>query len=805
MDNCSFEVGIEEFISRIPALFAYIEWNGDGVVETHVATDSPDGCYGKIVENICVPSNVRLINYMETDENEIPDSYIWTSSNTILLAENEKQVFSTNASLYLRKVLWYAYETYDEVISGAVPLDELPSFVTDDSPEYVKIVKKGLDNEPIACPGEESSYTYYVKTGVYAYYMRKDIITPCTTYSYRSLISNYYKYKDIVGENNSFIKFMNNGIGLVKVDRKLLNLTDEEKYCELPDFIYLSQVRKILSEYEYYQKTSKYYKDYYLANGKSNETLFEKSQKYIKMGGDNMTNWLKQILQKSYDVANEYKCHSDNKDFSVSFNLNLMLSEHTNVFGLNDVYINEFVPGHRYYDGDLLTYNEKTYVCLLDRVDTENPDNNYEYILKTKNSNGTIIKGLFLLSNGEYHLISEDNVEHIPDSDNPPQTVFIKDYVFYQQQYYKWAANKYEPIDVISYCTGKWDEISGTYVFDNQHFVLLSEVDGYNQWYDEVNSEGDEYRFYENMTYVPSVHDYDYIKTKEGDIFEWDEEQSKYIPITPDASDTYFYKVKENTNSKLPQLRAFKNYVNSFGSVEEPDLNEDWLYYYKKNSVSGLVVETDEVGNIIKDGKEIGTICYSLHAYGNIITDIRYNSEDNTITFDYAMGGHLLAEKAGTDTDVDGNTIFYYKNFTYDENSVDGIKFSETYYCSDKTIANLGEDFEGYVNGNVRIMAKYEYEKFPFQTVSVPTPDGIRDVKGVGVVEMPSYNDLLHSKTVPVDWMTGLYFQPKLKNNLSIDRGNGASFERHVRLGEIHSMEELESYHNGGFYSIFES
>ena len=41
----------EDLISRIPGLFAYIELDDKGNSVLHKATDSPMGCYGKVIEN----------------------------------------------------------------------------------------------------------------------------------------------------------------------------------------------------------------------------------------------------------------------------------------------------------------------------------------------------------------------------------------------------------------------------------------------------------------------------------------------------------------------------------------------------------------------------------------------------------------------------------------------------------------------------------------------------------------------------------------------------------------------------------
>lgn len=53
----------EDLISRIPGLFAYIELDDKGNSVLHKATDSPMGCYGKVIEN--VKYKEKVYNYKE--------------------------------------------------------------------------------------------------------------------------------------------------------------------------------------------------------------------------------------------------------------------------------------------------------------------------------------------------------------------------------------------------------------------------------------------------------------------------------------------------------------------------------------------------------------------------------------------------------------------------------------------------------------------------------------------------------------------------------------------------------------------
>jgi hypothetical protein len=50
----------------------------------------------------------------------------------------------------------------------------------------------------------------------------------------------------------------------------------------------------------------------------------------------------------------------------------------------------------------------------------------------------------------------------------------------------------------------------------------------------------------------------------------------------------------------------------------------------------------------------------------------------------------------------------------------------------------------------------------------------------------------------------GIHFKPYVEDNVDIDRGKNAAFERHIKLGEVKTLQDLENYQNGGFFNIKE-
>ena len=68
MKTIEYKVSYEKMISRLPGLFAYLESDEFGNMSLHKATDSLDGCWGKIVENINLPSGVSLKDILHGGE-----------------------------------------------------------------------------------------------------------------------------------------------------------------------------------------------------------------------------------------------------------------------------------------------------------------------------------------------------------------------------------------------------------------------------------------------------------------------------------------------------------------------------------------------------------------------------------------------------------------------------------------------------------------------------------------------------------------------------------------------------------------
>lgn len=273
---------------------------------------------------------------------------------------------------------------------------------------------------------------------------------------------------------------------------------------------------------------------------------------------------------------------------------------------------------------------------------------------------------------------------------------------------------------------------------------------------------------------------------------------------------------KGYTDSKLKSLRCYTTYMNDDNVYEQPDEGEDWLFFYSKGYVANYEAIKDENGNISTldentelefDGEGYVT---NLAVYGNIITNITRNTDDRSIEFEYYINAHLKAKKKGGG---EGNITYYEFPFKYCDG---GVKQTETYYYAEggEIDEMSGYDFDHYIDISDEdnyTDRRFENRKCAFSTLNSlsETEKRIYD-KNVSITNIQSKFEYTRQNTVEVydadvfkeDYLMGVHFKPMVENNVNIKRGNNSAFERHIRLGEVKTLEDMENYMNGSFFNI---
>lgn len=343
-------------------------------------------------------------------------------------------------------------------------------------------------------------------------------------------------------------------------------------------------------------------------------------------------------------------------------------------------------------------------------------------------------------------------------------------------------------------------------------------------------------KIYENGDYV-IYNDKTYICIDSTHCREWDSDEERYV-FNEDGWEEQIINgndviIEGKTNSKLVGFKAGKNYISVDNIIETPGYNEDWLWYYNIGDISYVETSTDELGNIIiEDGRtrnlNINEIEKYLLAYGNVLTDITY--ENNKLTFTYVIGAHLQAELKEIIINDDGTKCYHYDNFQYDSSDkYHGVVYTEIY-----TVLKGGELdklvekdlFNDYVTTHKLLFSDVQNDdlmeideeynisyirfKCPFMLKLLSVNRGVNNIN-TNFNYLPSSfqvqinaarNEELHMPITKLDYFTGTTYQPQIQADVHVNRGNATAWERHIKLGEVKTLQAMLDYANGGFFNI---
>lgn len=278
--------------------------------------------------------------------------------------------------------------------------------------------------------------------------------------------------------------------------------------------------------------------------------------------------------------------------------------------------------------------------------------------------------------------------------------------------------------------------------------------------------------------------------------------------------------INGSTESKLIGMRSYHNYLNIYDVSEVPPDNIEWLYYYRVGDISDYEVsEYDESGNPLK-------------VFGNVITSIELDKDNRTVTVTYVENALLkLSEDGYFEVDYEDEGKYCYITFTdtyyiiytkewddflYDEN---GSYNFDTYVKSEvkkrgykKYPLSLYSNADSY-DINIRESKKTvpyvrsEYKK-PSIAVAVNGEENEKPfstlIRNTGKYEVDTLDkhNILSVPLFKEDYLTGIHYQPIIDNTAKVERGMSSAFERHIRLGEVKTLSDMEHFQNGSFFKI---
>lgn len=259
--------------------------------------------------------------------------------------------------------------------------------------------------------------------------------------------------------------------------------------------------------------------------------------------------------------------------------------------------------------------------------------------------------------------------------------------------------------------------------------------------------------------------------------------------------------------SRLTSLRGEAT-SDAYGNPATPGADEDFLGYYTVGKIRNAQYERDEDGNI--------TGCV-----GDQIQSIKVDEGTRTLTFEYVIGARFTFEydQSGViTTEGPFGGLYFTESYTYEENSDIDM------------IVSVPGLFTKLINGNY--VNRYIGEEpnktyyanglcFPFKLYGT-TNDVERDIgwqKGNTTYVMSEYStevkhtyDVINTRTgyekyetnalYKDDSLSNLLYAPNVRGDIFIKRGNNSAFDRHIRLSEIKTLDDLDTYENGAYYKI---
>lgn len=547
-------------------------------------------------------------------------------------------------------------------------------------------------------------------------------------YSYRTLMNHYYRLKKLTrtlnADEESLIKFIDKGIGRIEVDESI-------KGRLVPTYMYLAEIREW---WEWFQKM-KPLCDCTKKPQSKNESDCCACGEYCDKGGDAMYDFLRKHIGEVDVIAKEYYDLAKDGDgnFKGHINLNLLFTTEIDDMGIGLMYSQEWVPGKAYHVGEIVLYNDESWILV------KGEDGNEENLFYG------------------YYNSKIDEIEF----DDPNGTHWKKNVV----------------------------KTEGEITLNKDEFYK-KDVDP-NVYSLPINS----YYVSENDTYVKLA-----VGTIEN--------------------------VEGVTNSKLISLRRLKRLVDDKGeeSIPNNESQVDWCCLYEKSKYGGE--EYNDVLNIQTWVDENGNITYyenwddmtvynvlspgndkpsgyenNLLAFGDILDKIDKDEKTQTITFTYYIGAHLIGGGINTVTSTTEPTQYRFSGFKIDDKHK-GVEYTETYYYDKETFGEYNTDLRPSENLENNPENKGEFyttgSKLLIKSNLGNNGKILSNILADFTTEITE-PDYIYSKDYRTDELIGVSFEPIVDANIVVDRGINSAFERHLKLGEVKTLDDLVNYGNNFF------
>lgn len=564
------------------------------------------------------------------------------------------------------------------------------------------------------------------------------------TYTFRTIISSYYKYKDQLEDDNKFKKFIEKGIGKfellegekigdVIVNRHYTayvnkakssdiiskeeyeNITNEKRkglysekkfeYSVMPKFIFLSNAKHLYDEIVKMDKQCKFYQTHKEQFG-DDKHMCCLCERYFQLNGDELQKILKVLIDKTKEIADEYYSYANMSSKSMTLDFDIDLTSSYEDIGVMTPYIAEWLPYKTYEPGDKVVYDRKLYVCITQNNGAWSDEQQamiFDVASFQEVTNAKFDEPLEITGKTDSKLVDLRRIKNYVSLDNiGEKPTFGYDWLFYYRvgMVHNITTSNDELGNILNYKTGQ------TAIYSNEDDSSdKNDLAAFGDVITDISVDSQNYTI--SFTYYLGVH---LISMGEPKVYQDDDKNTFYHwkDFKIDYSDDYKkYGVK---------------YVETYHYLEGGELDKLVKGEIKENQLT-----LDEQNNI-KEGDEV------------------------VFTFDSYVKG-----------EYDDNLKFYKFEFITHNNSIN----------YNKVIANQ----------NVNI-------------TSILTDFSIYNTDNDEFADMPLFRQ---------DYFNGITYAPTTDIDVHIERGSTSVFEKMFKFSECKTLDDMLSNKNGSFFKMNET
>lgn len=763
MRTIKLNVSYEKLISRVPGLFAFIEFDEQGKTKIVKATSGEQGNYGKIVADMYCPK------FPNNDRGE--GEYEVCEDGTLLKLSEGVHSYRTIIDLYYKAIKngnadtlrRYTKESAEEENKKrervGKPLVEEGEYVE----EFLSFVEKGIGLKYVHLSEKETDKNVCGETVLEKFPLAPDYIYLGEAHTYYDRLIKLIKQID-------FWKKHNQSCQEDKQQQKAI----EEEYALMNGNELKTVLESLIIQSESVALSYLNYSILYEAIEAVKDTRY----------GEELTINVGSLVSKDiYDnlsEENKKKCKKIG-EYGTRLNFGVNLVNTIKDLGMVTPHIQEWVAGKRYYIGDVVYRVDEygygmTWECKLNGKNVKEDDWGRKYTEGSYDEETELI--YFDEDNWEAQSLNwVDRIGHV--------YTCKKCMKIYQTSE---APEKCEcgstefSIDVLP--------IKGTC---NSHLTQLRR-------YDEYINSGDQVETPDNLK--------DWL---------W------YYRVGLIVNRENLYDEQGNIAVMYPMAKKLSEdvYVNGVQAITNDGNNIGNNIVWDGDTAINLAVWGDMITNIecVNNDDDTGIITFTYWIGAHLVADkdylvdengnetAKWYSVDDDGNYKYFFKNLRFDDRSpyGKNHGVKYvESYIYYKSDEEDSiwKLVEGGKFTDyimgkfdkdSTYITNAADYRLREKYEFSTSNNL-----YQYEfrigsrikNVPYFRTNFTT---MVDIKHVDVENTP---------LIRYYYYNGVNFHPTVNKDVYVERGVTQAFEKHIKFSEIKTFEDMENYSNGGFFVV---